>query len=131
MLGIAWYGVWRSTRRLDRDEGTKMDLLIDRGDAQPLETELRGPAQTRPTSNQSRFCEINGRTIHYIQTGTGPHLVLIHGIAASLYIWRFMIPQLAKHYTVTALDLPGFGFSSKHPDHDYGLDQQVENVAEF
>lgn len=83
------------------------------------------------TSNRSLFCDLPDRTIHYIQTGQGPHLVLIHGIAASLYIWRFMIEELSKHFTVTALDLPGFGFSSKHAHHDYGLDQQADNLAEF
>jgi pimeloyl-ACP methyl ester carboxylesterase len=84
-----------------------------------------------PCHPQSLFCDLNERTVHYTQSGHGPHLVLIHGIAASLYVWRFIIPELSKHFTVTALDLPGFGFSSKHPYHDYGLDQQADNVVDF
>lgn len=86
-------------------------------------------AATVTTSSQ--FCEFNGRIVHYTQSGSGPHVVLIHGIAASLYVWRFIVPELSKKYTVTAIDLPGFGFSSKDPNHDYGLDSQSDAVSEF
>jgi pimeloyl-ACP methyl ester carboxylesterase len=123
VLGVWYIGrVWTGWNR--KTNGSKMDLITT---PQPT-TEVPRPSHT---PYKSLFCDLNERTIHYVQMGQGPHLVLIHGIAASLYIWRFLLPELAKHYTVTALDLPGFGFSSKNPFHDYGLDQQADNVAEF
>jgi pimeloyl-ACP methyl ester carboxylesterase len=79
----------------------------------------------------SRFIQIGQENIHYIQTGQGPNLVLIHGIGASLFVWRYIINELAKQYTVTALDLPGFGKSSKNPNADYGLDAQRDRVLIF
>ena len=42
-----------------------------------------------------------------------PPVVLVHGFGASAYHWRYIIPELAKHYCVHAVDLLGFGFSEK------------------
>jgi magnesium chelatase accessory protein len=41
--------------------------------------------------------------------------VLVHGTGASLRSWRDLIPQLAQHFSVTALDLPGHGDTSGTP----------------
>ena len=45
-------------------------------------------------------------------------IVLVHGLAASIEIWRDVFPTLAHHHRVLAFDLPGFGHSDK-PDADY------------
>ncbi|MEL6934092.1 MAG: alpha/beta fold hydrolase [Pseudomonadota bacterium] len=50
--------------------------------------------------------------------GDGPPLVLIHGLAASIEIWRHVIDPLSENFRVVAFDLPGFGYSDK-PDADY------------
>ncbi|MFV8829336.1 alpha/beta fold hydrolase [Alkalihalobacterium sp. APHAB7] len=42
-----------------------------------------------------------------------PVIVLIHGFVSSTYSFRHLIPYLAKHYSVLAIDLPGFGKSEK------------------
>lgn len=80
---------------------------------------------------EPKFVEFEGERVHYIQTGRGPDLVLLHGIGASLFIWRFIIKRLAQHYRVTALDIPGFGRSSKNPSADYGLDAQRRRLTLF
>lgn len=54
-----------------------------------------------------------GHKIHYIVQGEGSPIVLIHGFGASLYHWRYNIPELAKNHKVYALDLLGFGWSDK------------------
>ena len=69
--------------------------------------------------------------IRYHQSGHGPHLILLHGLGANLFCWRFIVPLLAKRFTVVAPDLPGFGQSDKHPGEDYGLDAQAERLHEF
>ncbi len=66
-------------------------------------------------SLESQFASVENFTIHYLQTGKGPHLVLLHGIGASTFTWRFLIPLFSKKYTVTIIDIPGFGKSSKDP----------------
>lgn len=78
-----------------------------------------------------QFAEVNGWKIRYVRSGSGPYLVLLHGIGANLFCWRFLNPYLSKHFTVIALDLPGFGQSSSRPDQAYGLDDQVERLTAF
>jgi pimeloyl-ACP methyl ester carboxylesterase len=64
--------------------------------------------------------------IHYIVEGEGPPVILVHGIAASLYDWTRLVPELTRAgYRAYALDLPGHGESEK-PD-----DPQQYHVAEF
>ena len=48
---------------------------------------------------------------HYSIVGKGPALFLIHGIGASEEAWRFMVPELSKHFTVITYDLRGHGKS--------------------
>jgi pimeloyl-ACP methyl ester carboxylesterase len=78
---------------------------------------------------ESKFLEIEGLRLHYVQAGKGPDLVLLHGIGASLYIWRFLFPLLQTQFRVTALDIPGFGKSGKDHTRDYGLDAQTQIMA--
>ncbi len=52
------------------------------------------------------------RSIRYLKTGAGEPLVLLHTIRTQLDYFEDVIPQLAKHFTVYAIDLPGHGYSS-------------------
>lgn len=51
-------------------------------------------------------------SIRYLKTGNGNPLILLHTIRTQLDYFEEVIPQLAKHYSVYALDLPGHGHSS-------------------
>ena len=57
--------------------------------------------------------------IHYVKAGEGPAVILIHGLGASLSVWRDNIEVLAQNNTVYALDLPGHGKSDKPLDIGY------------
>ena len=59
--------------------------------------------------------EVDGLTLHYVSDGRGPAVVLVHGLGGFAESWRHNIPVLARVATVFALDLPGFGLSSKPP----------------
>jgi pimeloyl-ACP methyl ester carboxylesterase len=67
-----------------------------------------------------RHIEIHGHRIGYRTGGSGPALVLIHGMAGSSATWRYVIPALTEHFTVIAPDLAGHGESEK-PRGDYSL----------
>lgn len=57
---------------------------------------------------------IGGGQIRYIEAGQGPAVVLIHGLAASIYSWRYAITPLSQAgYRVIAYDNRGFGFSDR------------------
>lgn len=57
--------------------------------------------------------EVDGLELHYIVSGRGPTVVLLHGLGGFAQSWRHTIDALASRATVFALDLPGFGRSAK------------------
>ncbi|MBB3601108.1 pimeloyl-ACP methyl ester carboxylesterase [Mycolicibacterium sp. BK556] len=58
---------------------------------------------------------VGDRRLRYLDYGTGPALVLLHGMAASWQWWLENIPALAQHHRVIAVDLPGCGHSEPLP----------------
>jgi pimeloyl-ACP methyl ester carboxylesterase len=54
--------------------------------------------------------------IRYVRAGTGPTVILIHGLASSIYSWADVIGPLSAKFDVVAIDLPGFGASSQPGD---------------
>ncbi|TLX74617.1 haloalkane dehalogenase [Labilibacter sediminis] len=69
---------------------------------------------------QSKYIEVKGSKIHYIDEGQGDPILFIHGNPASSYIWRNIVPHVTEHARAIAVDLIGFGKSDK-PDIDYGF----------
>jgi pimeloyl-ACP methyl ester carboxylesterase len=64
---------------------------------------------------------IAGLKTSLVRAGKGEPLILLHGLGASNYSWRYTVPELAKHYDVFAPDLPGFGRTDKPWDFDYSI----------
>jgi len=60
--------------------------------------------------------EVNGTTIHYVIGGKGEPLVLLPGWPETWWTYHKIMPELAKHYQVIAVDLRGMGSSSKPAD---------------
>jgi pimeloyl-ACP methyl ester carboxylesterase len=55
--------------------------------------------------------EVDGNRLRYIKIGKGPSLVLLHTLRTQLDLFEKVIPELAEHFTVYALDYPGHGYS--------------------
>jgi len=55
--------------------------------------------------------EVGGNRLRYIKTGSGPALVLLHTLRTQLDLFEKVVPELAHHFTVYALDYPGHGYS--------------------
>lgn len=68
-----------------------------------------------PNADHSRFVAAGGLTWHVQQMGdtAAPGCLLVHGTGASTHSWRDVMPALAKSMHVTAIDLPGHGFTSE------------------
>jgi magnesium chelatase accessory protein len=64
-----------------------------------------------PHRETSRFVVSGDLTWHVQTMGSGPAIVLIHGTGAATHSWRGVIPLLAERFSVTAMDLPGHGFT--------------------
>ncbi|RYZ76885.1 MAG: alpha/beta hydrolase [Proteobacteria bacterium] len=98
--------------------------------SQPLNVPpLQPPATIAELIPDSKYIEVDGAKLHYVQAGDGSDIVLLHGIGASVYIWRFLFPLLQVRHRVTAFDFAGFGKSSKDANRSYGLDAQSELIA--
>lgn len=76
--------------------------------------------------------EIDNNLIHYETQGAGPTIVLTHGFGGSTYSWRKNIGPLATAgYRVVALDLLGFGYSSRTSQPVYTARAQASLVRSF
>lgn len=60
---------------------------------------------------------------HYHIQGSGPQVMLIHGLCEDSQIWKAIAENLSKHFTVLTPDLPGHGFSDDLEDGDYSLER--------
>ncbi|HEX3517629.1 MAG TPA: alpha/beta hydrolase [Solirubrobacteraceae bacterium] len=73
---------------------------------------------------------LHGHRLAYRQAGSGPVVVLIHGITSDSSTWRRVMPYLAKRFTVIAPDLIGHGASAK-PKGDYSLGAHASAVRDL
>ena len=60
----------------------------------------------------SHTANIDSVQLHYLISGSGPSVLLLHGYTQTSRMWRPIIPLLAEKFTVIAVDLPGIGDSS-------------------
>ncbi|MCG2577925.1 alpha/beta hydrolase [Dechloromonas sp. XY25] len=65
-----------------------------------------------------KFVQIDGVRLHYIEHGTGPAVLLLHGNGAQAmdFVGCGLVEQLASRYRVIAIDRPGFGYSARPRD---------------
>ncbi len=89
----------------------------------PTEARTSSGAVLRPVNDTEvrvAYHTIHGYKRAYRIAGSGPALLLIHGIGDNSSTWNEVIPTLAQHYTVIAPDLLGHGKSDK-PRADYSV----------
>lgn len=68
---------------------------------------------------ESRFVEIDGNCVHYVDEGQGPTLLLLHGNPTWSFLYREIIVRLRHRFRCVALDYPGFGLSQAGDGYDY------------
>ncbi len=81
----------------------------------------------------SGYVKANGIKTHYIHAGEGEPVVLVHGGgpgASGKHNWGNNIAALAKHFSVYAIDLIGYGYTDK-PAINYTYKAKVDHVAAF
>lgn len=79
---------------------------------------------------ESKYVEVHGSKIHYVDEGSGDPILFLHGNPTSSYLWRNIIPYLMPHGRCIALDLIGMGKSDK-PDLDYRFFDHSKYVEGF
>ena len=78
----------------------------------------------------SKYIEVHGSNIHYIDEGIDDPILFLHGNPTSSYLWRNIIPFLIPHGRCIAPDLIGMGRSDK-PDIDYRFFDHVKYMEGF
>lgn len=89
-----------------------------------MDTKNKQYTDIRPSAEfpfESRMVDINGYKIHYVEEGQGDPILFIHGNPTSSYLWRNILPKVARETgrRGIALDLLGFGKSDKPDDVEY------------
>jgi pimeloyl-ACP methyl ester carboxylesterase len=87
-------------------------------------------SRTGATDFELRELTLHGHRVCYRQAGSGPVLVLIHGITSDSSTWRRVMPYLARRFTVLAPDLIGHG-GSEAPRGDYSLGAHATGVRDL
>lgn len=130
VIALALIGAWFATRRKRQApllaaiaaqiarESDELDFDKRMGEKAFIEIDSMYPA-----TSAARI------KIAYRQTGHGRDILCLHGIGASMIIYRRLVPWLANDYRVTCLDFPGFGSSDKPRAFFYSLDEQAEHLT--
>lgn len=85
------------------------------------------PAMTVPGRQIQTIVSADGTRIAYACTGQGPPLVLVHGTTADRTRWAPVLPALADHFTVYAVDRRGRAESGDAEP--YGIEREFDDVA--
>ena len=80
---------------------------------------------------KSRFLELDGNIVHYVDEGSGPTLLMLTGNPAWSFVYRDVIAELRDRFRCIAFDFPGFGLSTTAPGFGYGAEDHAEVLAAF
>ena len=84
-----------------------------------------GPASGSSAGGEECWMDFAGARMRYLRAGSGPALILLHGLLGYSFSWRYTMPALAPYATVYAPDLLGAGFS----DRPLGIDHSMRATA--
>jgi haloalkane dehalogenase len=80
---------------------------------------------------ESRFVELDGNVVHYVDEGSGPILLMLHGNPVWSFVYREVITALRDRFRCIALDFPGFGLSTGAPGYRYLAQDHAELLVAF
>ena len=78
-----------------------------------------------------QYQKVDDIDLAYYEAGEGDPVLLLHGIPDNSYLWRNIVPEIAKSNRAIALDLVGYGKSDIPPHQDYSIQRHYEYVKSF
>jgi pimeloyl-ACP methyl ester carboxylesterase len=80
-----------------------------------------------------RFINVDGARIHYLDEGTGPPVLLVHGLAGQMHNFTHsLLGRLLKYgFRVIILDRPGSGYSTRPPQASAKINAQARVISRF
>jgi pimeloyl-ACP methyl ester carboxylesterase len=88
-------------------------------------------AATAGAGVEECWMDLDGASMRYLRAGSGPPLILLHGLLGYSFSWRFTMPALAPYATVYAPDMLGSGFSDRAYGFDYRMRACAKRVVRF
>jgi len=70
-----------------------------------------GELEKKYATGNSKFIEVDGMRVHYRDEGSGPVVIMIHGIVSSLHTWDAWADEMKGKFRVIRFDVPGFGLT--------------------
>jgi pimeloyl-ACP methyl ester carboxylesterase len=95
-----------------------------------VRTRLHPAPPTEPGVDEC-WMDMDGARLRYLRAGSGPPVVLLHGLLGYSFSWRYTIPALAPYATVYAPDMLGSGFSDRPPGLDYRMRALAQRLLRF
>ena len=81
---------------------------------------------------QGRFIDIDGNRIHYLDQGSGPVILMVHGLGGQMRNFTYaLVDRLKDRFRVVVMERPGAGYSQRAPGASARLGVQADVVAEF
>ncbi|MDR3661210.1 MAG: alpha/beta fold hydrolase [Mycobacterium sp.] len=80
---------------------------------------------------ECRFLTIDGHRVHYIDEGSGPTLLFLHGNPTWSFDYRDVITSLRQDFRCIAVDYPGFGLSTAAPRYRYLPTDHTQVIGAF
>src|SRR5690348_16208784 len=74
--------------------------------------------------------DVAGTRARYLEAGSGPTLLVLHGLGQSSNAWRRVMPAFASRRRIIAIDLPGFGESPAPESQPYGGPEYFSRVVD-
>jgi pimeloyl-ACP methyl ester carboxylesterase len=81
---------------------------------------------------RGRFLDVDGSRIHYLDTGSGPAIVLVHGLGGQMGNFTYaLLERLVGEFRVILIDRPGSGYSTRAPGASARCRSQAATIAQF
>jgi pimeloyl-ACP methyl ester carboxylesterase len=89
------------------------------------------PPGIEPQAAEESWVILDGARMRYLRSGSGPALVLLHGLLGYSFSWRLVMPALSAQATIYAVDMVGTGFSDRPPGLDCSMRASAERLLRF
>nr|WP_233635523.1 alpha/beta hydrolase [Burkholderia gladioli] len=81
---------------------------------------------------EGKFVDIDGDRLHYVDYGSGPPIVMVHGLCGQLRNFAYLeLPRLAQSHRVIVVDRAGSGRSTRGPASQANVYAQARTIARF
>jgi pimeloyl-ACP methyl ester carboxylesterase len=108
-----------------KELSSRLEEFVVPDKTQEISARLAGPGV------EECWMEVDGARMRYLRAGSGPALILLHGLLGYSFSWRFTIPALAPYATVYAPDMLGAGFSDRPMGLDCGMRAAAGRLLRF